>query len=294
MQILENEEFTVAVNEFGAELSSFKSKKDGTEYVWQADPAVWKRHAPILFPIVGRLKDKKYTAAGKEYGITQHGFGRDLEWTPRRVSGTCVEFTLTQNDYTKEMYPWDFTCTVRYTLDGASLKKEHITVNDSDTDMYYEVGGHDAYAICLCAGEQITDYYVEFEGTDALHPVITDENVFLSQEHGTVPLDNGRLFLTRETFKDDAMILDTLPVRRAVIGCTKNSKRVTMDFADLPYFALWSKYMPDADVPYVCLEPWSTLPDGGYLDYAIENKVGVRVLGPGQSETLAFTTTITE
>ncbi|MGI6182052.1 MAG: aldose 1-epimerase family protein [Agathobaculum sp.] len=293
MQILENNQFVVSINEFGAELSGFRSKKDGTEYVWQADPAVWKRHAPILFPIVGRLKDKKYTVSGKEYEITQHGFGRDLAWTPNRLSDTCVAFTLTQNEYTKKMYPWDFTCTIRYTLDGSSLKKEHITTNQSDTPMYYEIGGHDAYAICLCAGEQITDYYVAFEGTDALHPIITDENVLLSQEHGCIPLQDGRLPITRQTFRDDALMLDSLTVRRAVIGSVKNPRRVTMDFADFPYFALWSAYK-DFDVKYVCLEPWSTLPDGDYLDHAIENKAGVRVLQPGQSETLTFTTTISE
>ena len=78
MQVLENKRFKVTVNEMGAELTSFYSKKDGTEYIWQADPAAWKRHAPILFPIVGRLKDKTYTVSGTAYEITQHGFGRDL------------------------------------------------------------------------------------------------------------------------------------------------------------------------------------------------------------------------
>ncbi|MDO4269403.1 MAG: aldose 1-epimerase family protein [Eubacteriales bacterium] len=293
MQILENQDFRVEINEFGAELSSFRSKKDGTEYVWKGDPAAWKRHAPILFPIVGRLKDKKYTVGGKAYEITQHGFGRDLAWQASRVSDTCVEFLLTQNEYTKQMYPWDFACTVRFTLDGATLKKEHFTVNESDTDMYYEVGGHDAYSLCWLPGEAITDYYVEFEGVEVLHPILTDENVYLSKEHGDLPLENGCLPITRETFKDDAMILDELPVRRASIACRKNGKRVTMEFSDLPYFALWSPYK-DFDVPFVCLEPWSTLPDGGYLDHAIENKIGVRVLRPGQSETLSFSTTITD
>lgn len=75
MQVLENERFRVEINEFGAELTRFTSKKDGTEYVWKGDPAAWKRHAPILFPIVGRLKDKTYTVDGRPYEITQHGFG---------------------------------------------------------------------------------------------------------------------------------------------------------------------------------------------------------------------------
>ena len=293
MQVLENELFHVEIDEFGAELCSMKSKKDGTEYVWQADPAVWKRHAPVLFPIVGRLKDKKYTVGGTAYEITQHGFARDLPFEPVRVSDSVVDFVLRQNDYTKKMYPFDFTFTIRYTLSGATLKKEHITLNTGDTDLYYEVGGHDAYALCLKPNETISDYYIEFEGIDALHPILTDENVSLSRDHGEIPLQSGCLPITRETFKDDAIILDDLPVRRVTIACTKNDKRVTMDFSDLPYFALWSAYK-DFDVPYVCLEPWSTLPDGGYLDYALENKVGVRLLNPGQSETLSYTVTVKE
>ncbi len=293
MQVLENGLFHVEINELGAELTSFRSKTTGTEYVWQADPAVWKRHAPILFPIVGRLKDKTYTVDGKAYEITQHGFGRDLEWQARRVSDTCAEFVLEPNDDTKKMYPWDFVCTVRYTLDGASLKKEHITENRSGTPMYYEVGGHDAYNLCWQDGEQITDYYVAFEGTDALCRIVTDENVMLTRERVSVPLTDGRLPITRDLFANDAVMTEGLPVRRAVSGGSKNSRTVTMDFADFDYFAVWSAYKA-FDVPYVCLEPWSTLPDGGYLDHAIEHKEGVRVLQPGQSETLSFTTTIQE
>ncbi len=291
MRILENEAFHLEFNEAGAEMSSWKSKKDGTEYVWQGDPEIWPRRAPVIFPIVGRLKGKKYTVGGKEYEITQHGFGRDLDWEAKNISDSCLEFTLTQNDTTKKMYPWDFTCIIRYTLDGSSLKKEHITRNDSDTVMYYEIGGHDGYTLCWKDGEKITDYFVEFEGIEALHPIVVDENILLSRSHGHIPLENGRLKIKRGIFVPDALMLDDLPVRRASIGCTKNSKRVTMDFSDFPYFAVWSKNLP-IDVPYVCLEPWSTLPDGDYLGNELEKKVGVRALNPGESETLTVVTTI--
>lgn len=117
MQVLENERFRVEINEFGAELTRFTSKKDGTEYVWKGDPAAWKRHAPILFPIVGRLKDKTYTVDGRPYEITQHGFGRDLAWQAQKISGTCAEFTLTPSEYTKKMYPWVLSapCAIRWT-----------------------------------------------------------------------------------------------------------------------------------------------------------------------------------
>ena len=189
MIVLENEDFRVEINPFGAELTSFRSKTTGTEYVWGGDPAAWKRHAPVLFPIVGRLKDKTYTVDGASFEITQHGFGRDLEWEPKQVSGTCAEFTLTQSEYTKKMYPWDFTCTLRFTLDGGSLIKEHITRNDSGSTMYYEIGGHDAYTLCWQEGEKITDYFVDFEGTDALTRIVTDEDVMLTAERIRLPQD---------------------------------------------------------------------------------------------------------
>lgn len=293
MIILENEAFRVEINPFGAELSSFRSKKTGTEYVWGGDPAAWKRHAPVLFPIVGRLKDKTYTVGGKPFEITQHGFGRDLEWAAKQVSNTSAEFTLTQNDYTKKMYPWDFTCTLRYTLNGGTLVKEHITRNDSDSEMYYEIGGHDAYTLCWQEGERITDYFVEFEGADALTRIVTDENVMLTEKRVSVPLDGGKLHISRELFADDAVMTEGLGVRRAAIGSVKNGRRVTMDFGDFPYFAVWSPYK-EFEVPFTCLEPWSTLPDGVQLDHAIEGKQGVRRLAPGESETLTFATTVSE
>ena len=293
MIVLENEGFRAEINPFGAELTSFRSKTTGTEYVWEGDPAAWKRHAPVLFPIVGRLKDKTYTVDGASFEITQHGFGRDLEWEPKQVSGTCAEFTLTQSEYTKKMYPWDFTCTLRFTLDGGSLLKEHITRNDSGSTMYYEIGGYDAYTLCWQKDEKITDYFVEFEGTDALTRIVTDESVMLTAERSRLPLDGGRLHISRELFASDAVMTEGLTVRRASIGSTKNSRRVTMEFGDFPYFAVWSPYK-DFDVPFTCLEPWSTLPDGTHLDHAIENKQGIRRLAPGESETLAFRTTITE
>ncbi len=279
--------------EKGAETVSFRSKKDGTEYIWQADPDVWGRHAPVLFPIIGRLKDKKYTVGGKEYEIMQHGFGRDLEWMARPVSDTVIEFSLTQNEYTKNLYPWDFTCTTRYTLDGNSLTREHITKNNSGTVMYYEIGGHDGFTICWNEGESITDYAVEFEETEELHPIIVDENVFLTKDHSTVHIENGLLKIRRGMFDPDALMLDDLKVRRASIVCSKNSKRVTMDFSDFPYFAVWSKNLPQ-DVPYVCLEPWSTLPDAIYLGHEIEEKVGIRMLQPEESESFKVVTTITD
>lgn len=290
---IENEQFIVGIDSKGAELHSMKSKKTGTEYVWQADASVWARHAPILFPIVGRLKDKKYTAAGQEYTITQHGFGRDLEFTCTAQEAQSISFTLTPNEYTKPMYPFDFELTVRYTLDGNTLKKEHITTNHGDTEMYYEVGGHDAYNVALENGECMADYYVAFDGETAIHPIVNDEALMLTQNKRDIALQDGKLYLTSELFALDALILDDIKTRSVCVRSDKSAHCIRMDFEDFPYLGIWSKYT-GTDTNYVCIEPWSTLPDAAYLDHALENKIGVHCLKPEQSETLTFSTTITE
>lgn len=293
MLYLENEQFKAAIAEKGAELCSLTGKSDGTEYIWQASPNIWGRHAPLLFPIIGRLKDKEYTLDGKPYHITQHGFGRDLTFDSKQVSAVCAEFTLTQNDYTKGMYPYDFTLVVRYTLTGNRLKKEHIVHNPNDVPLYYEVGGHDAYNLCLTEGETIRDSYVQFEGLSEIHPLQLDDAILLTGGEDTLPLDEGRLWIDRETFHIDALMMKSPETRRITIGSRVHSKRVTVEFDDFDYVGVWSAYKP-FDVPYVCIEPWSTLPDGRYLGKELEKKVGVRCIAPGESETLTFTTVVTE
>ncbi|NBH79515.1 aldose 1-epimerase family protein [Clostridiaceae bacterium] len=294
MVYLENDRFRAAIDEKGAELSSLIGKSDGTEYVWQGDPNIWARHAPLLFPVIGRLKGKQYTLNGQAYSITQHGFGRDLEFSiSKQCSPSCVELTLVQNDITKRMYPYDFSLTIRYTLDGNQLKKEHIMQNPNDIPLYYEVGGHDGYNICLSEGETIQDSYVQFEGTNEMHPLRLDENILLTGESDTVLLDDGRLWIDRETFRTDAIMMESPKIRRLTICSQKHSKKITVAFDDFDYVGIWSAYKP-FDVPYVCIEPWSTLPDCSFLGQELEKKVGVRCVAPRQSETLTFTTIVSE
>ena len=292
MQVLENRAFPRGDQQMGAELTSFKSKNAGTEYVWQA--TLWRGSGTRL-----SCSDRR-AAQGQDLYRRRQGIRDHPAWLRPRsgMAGEPRERHLrVVHAHAERLHEKDVS--VGLPVHGALYagrllaQKGHITENCSDSTMYYEVGGHDAYNLCWQDGEQVTDYYVAFEGTDKLCRIVTDEAVMLTEERTDVPLDNGRLPITRELFANDAVMAEGLPVRRASIGCTKNSRRVTMDFADFDYFAVWSPYK-DFDVPFVCLEPWSTLPDGSYLDHAIEHKTGVRVLQPGQSETLSFTTTVSE
>lgn len=294
MRTIANDVLKVSIDELGAELTSIVRKDNCTEYVWKADPAIWKRHAPLLFPVIGRLKDKEYEANGKTWSITQHGFGRDLAFEAHPVSNRCVEFVLKDNEYTHSMYPYKFKLTIRYTLSGNTLKKEHIVENLSKMPMYYELGGHDAYAICLTPEEKITDSYIEFaDDIKEIHPIVYDDDIMLTKDHRTVPLDDhSRLYIQRDTFREDALVLDDVKTRKVTLGSKVSDKKVVMEFDDFRYISFWSKYVADQDVPYVCIEPWTSLPDGNYLGKALSEKEGIRCIEPGESETLSFSVSV--
>lgn len=283
---IENEYLRVEINSFGAEPSSVRDAA-GRERLWTADPAIWKRHAPMLFPIVGRLKGGGYTLGGAEYTIAQHGFARDSAFTVTEQSNTRVVMELKDSPETREQFPFSFTLRVEYRLEDDTLVKSHTVLNHTDKTMYYELGGHDGFCVALTAGERMRDSYILFAGMEEIHPIVTDENVFLTQEKTTLPLQDGKLYLTPGLFDGDALILENLPCRSLVLGSDKNSSRVTVSFDGFDYMGIWSK--PGVEEPgYVCIEPWSTLPDGVYLDRALENKTGIRTLAAGQSETLAY------
>lgn len=283
---VQNEKLRVSADTAGAQLMSVQGT-DGVERLWQGDPAIWGRRAPILFPFIGRLKNSTYTVNSRSYQICSHGFARDSEWTLDQKTANTMTFMLRSSAETMRQYPFAFTCAVTYALDGDTVVKTHTVCNRSDETMYYEIGGHDGFRTTLAAGEVMADSYVEIPGVDALHPIINDENLMLTQEKRTVPLQNGRLYLRPGLFAQDALILDDLPERRITLGSDKNGYRITVRFQDYPYVGIWSRPV-DYDTNYVCIEPWSTLPDAAYLGMELERKTGVRSLAPGETESLRY------
>lgn len=288
---IHNAVLTAEIDSHGAELCSLRSNLTGTEYIWQADPEIWARHAPLLFPIIGRLKDKQYTVGGQTYDITQHGFARDSEFVCIEQNENSIALSLVISEQAERMYPFPIALTIRYTLDGNRLKKEHITTNKGAEPLYYEIGGHDAFNVALDAGETMQDYYVDFGDRAELYPFVNDENLMLTKDKRTVPLKDGRLYLDPEVFALDAFIMDDISPRHLTIRSDKSSHTIRMDFEDFPYVALWTKYTGKA-TNYVCIEPWTTLPDCAYLDKALENKIGVRRLNAGETEIVTTLTTI--
>lgn len=289
---LKNDKLTVVISTLGAEIQSMTTPS-GTELMWQADPAIWGRHAPLLFPIIGRLKDQQYTLEGKVIKISQHGFARDTEFTVDQQSDTSVAFSITDSPETKKVYPFSFRLSITYRLKDNVLEKVHTVTNRSDCVMPYEIGGHDGYRTTLNPGESMADYAIEFPGQTEIHPFQMDEHCFLTPEKLSYPLVDGKLPMPPKVLGLDTVVLEKLPVNRVTLSNCKNPIRLTVEFADFDYLGIWTMPM-DFDTHYVCIEPWTTLPECTFVSSELSGKAGIRLLQPGQTESLSYTVTVEE
>jgi galactose mutarotase-like enzyme len=168
------------------------------------------------------------------------------------------------------------------------LEKEHILFNTSDSEMLYEIGGHEGYNVALFPGETMADYYLEFEGINSIQSHIVDAEIMITMEKKTIALNSGKLKLDMPLFAGDALILEEGGTRQVTLANTKNREKVQVYFPDFKYLGIWTK-PGERETNFVCIEPWSSLPDCTYLDDKLENKHGVRHLAGGSSETLGYT-----
>lgn len=290
MITIQNSALTVKIDSLGAQLASVRTP-DKTEYLWQGDPNIWSRRAPILFPLIGRLKDKSYLLDGKPYTISTHGFARDMEFEVIGREENRVCFQLADTPETLAVYPFSFLLTVTYSLKDNQLTKTHEVYNRSQQDMLYELGAHDGFRAPVGDGITMADYTVRLPGLDSVRLYGMDEQLMLTPKGEAIPLTQSALPLTPASFGLDTMILDSPPQAQAVLCGKAGYPRVMLSFPDFPYLGIWTQTKP-FDTGYVCIEPWSSLPDGAFMGRELGDKPGIRRLAPGQREVLSYTTTI--
>lgn len=276
---LENKYVTASIKSLGAELCSFKLKKDGTEYLWQADPGYWGRHAPVLFPIVGRLVDNEYNLDGKVYQLSQHGFARDMEFVLRESDDQHVVYQLLANETTLEKYPSKFELLIEYTLKGHELTVAYKVKNQDDKKMYFSIGAHPGFRCPLQSGECFEDYYLEFSKKETANKYKLEDG-FISDQMEIVLNNENIIPLSYYLFKDDALVFKGLQSDAVTLKSHKSNKTVMMKFAGFPYHGIWSK--PEGGAPFICIEPWYGVADkiGGKKEFT--EKEGIRVLKPGE------------
>lgn len=285
MDFLQNGILSAAINPKGAELYSLEL--DGIERIWQGDPAIWGRHAPLLFPFIGRLKDQQYELDGQMIQAPMHGFCRDRMFETVEADDLHVRYRTQDDEETRAVYPFSFTLEVEFRLEENTLIKRHTVTNRSDREMPFELGGHDAYRTTLIPGETMADYAIAFEGVDHLEPFAMDETGTLDLPKGHIPLEGPLLTKLPQDVGLDTIVLEGLPVRKATLISCKSPRKVTVEFEDFPYLGIWTA-QKGVVTNYICIEPWSTLPDGHFMGRKLTDKPGIVVLAPGEQKTLTF------
>lgn len=287
MNYLQNGILSASINPKGAELYSLEL--DGLERIWQGDPAIWGRHAPLLFPLIGRLQNQQYELDGRIIQAPMHGFCRDRMFEVVEADDCHVRYRTQDDESTRAVYPFSFTLEVEFRLEENSIVKRHTVTNRSEREMPFELGGHDAYRTTLMPGETMADYAIAFEGLDHLEPFAMDQDGILDLPKGTIPLEGPLLTKLPQDVGLDTIVLEGLPVRKASLISRKSPRKVTVEFEDFPYLGIWTA-QKGVVTNYICIEPWSTLPDGHFMGRKLTDKPGIVVLSPGERKTLSFRT----
>lgn len=292
LHILENDKLTVKIEDHGAELKSVLGKNSNFEYLWHGSPDYWKRSAIILFPVCGRLFNKKYTYNGKEYGMDIHGFAKDCDFKVAEKTADKIVFELTENEETLKQYPFKFLLRVTYTLIGATIKTSVCAFNTGNEDLPFSLGGHPGFSVPLEKGLNFADHYIEFsEKGKHFKNQFSSNGLDLGTTEDYPLADGDKLMLTHELFDDDALFF-VEKEGYATLKSDKTDRFVKVSYKDITHLGIWQTRADDT--PFVCIEPWHGVPaDEGVTDDFATKKEFIH-LKNGESYELAFDITVSE
>lgn len=278
MYSIENEKIKLSFREYGGELTSIFSKKTNTEYLWTGDPAHWNFHAPVLFPIVGKVLNGKYKLNGETYELPQHGFARKRNFKLYAKEDNRIVFELMSDEESLKVYPFHFTLQHEYILEGTTIHVNRIVRNRNDRIMYFSIGEHPAFRCPLEKGEAFSDYYLEFPEKESCEIMPVNENGQFSRQRREYLSNQNTIDLDYKVFKNDAIVFDTLKSRSISIKSKNHNKYITVDYTDFPYLAIWTKQ----DAPFVCIEPWYGHADFEDFDGEFRDKAGIEQANIGE------------
>jgi galactose mutarotase-like enzyme len=263
MHVLENEFLSVTIQNKGSELCSIFNKLNGLEYLWQAEPSVWAFHAPNLFPVVGNCLNNQIQIDGIKYPMQRHGFARHSPFVLTDSSANHAVFTLDYSEATLAVYPYKFSFQVAYNLQDTEITITYKVINKDAKTIFFSIGAHPAFNIPFSKGGAYDDYYIEFDQNELLVKNLFDESGFFTGDTEQVYLDNRRLNLSKDLFKDGALVFKEIKSKEVLIRNHQTPSFVSVSFEDFKALGVWAA--PDA--PFVCIEPWL-----GYADNAGELK----------------------
>lgn len=277
---IENSTFTMQLTSAGAEMKRLFCKPWHRELLWvpkdEKTQNIWNRTAPILFPIVGKLKNDSYSFEGKNYKLTQHGFARDMEFECLSCGTQEIEFALKSSQKTLESYPFLFELLVKYALVDKRINIAYTVKNADQKEMFFSLGAHPAFETF-----KIEDFEIHFEKKEKGFFRLNNS---LVDWHTLYPLDEETLVPTKDLFAQDALIFKDLKSRYIDLIDQKRHETLRVNFDNSPFLGLWGK----GSVPFVCIEPWFGVSDEEAHDQKLVSKRGILKLAPGQNFNYAF------
>ncbi|MDF2725560.1 MAG: aldose epimerase [Paenibacillus sp.] len=272
---LQNEVMQVEVNKRGAELHSFKLLEDKeTQYLWQGDPGCWSSRSPLLFPIIGSLKEGSYTYEGTRYALPTHGFAKSEMFELERHTADNAVFVLRSSPSTVECYPFEFELRLSYTLTGNRLNCQYTVDNTGDKEMYFSIGAHPGFALHAPSDQ----YYLLFELPETIHPHRTENRLVLDAPEHVLLQNERRWDLNADMFVRGAYVCKRIQSRKLLLCSDLRSKAVEVGWEGFSLLGIWTK--PGA--PFICIEPWTGHGDTASCSGKLREKPMITCLASGK------------
>ncbi len=279
--VIESSALSVTVADAGAETVSIFDREKGAERLWTADPAVWNRHSPLLFPFVGKVTDGKYRIGDREYAMkTQHGFARDMDFTCVGETASSVTHRLCATAETLAIYPFDFRLTVTHRLEGRRLSVAWEVENAGSDPMYFAIGGHPGFL--LPEGVRKEDCRIAFPGAGELRYKGANAAGFLLPEEKDLPLREGSAAYQPDI--PDTWVFEDGQVRQVGILLPDGTPFVMLHCEQFPMLAVWA----NPRGPFICLEPWFGRTDDEGFRGTVDRKKSIQCAAPGEKKEYGY------
>lgn len=285
MPSISNDLISIKVATKGAELQSIYHKQNGLEYMWSGDPLYWSKHSPVLFPIVGELKDKTYHYNGRQYNLSRHGFAREMEFEVTGQTEDAITLSLKANEETAEKYPFEFIFSVRYGLIENIVQVAFEVENIGTDTMLFSVGAHPAFKVPLVEGTVYEDYQLVFNEKETLGRWPISADGLIETESKPLLENENVLPLKKELFSADAIVLKDLKSKSVSITSPKTEHGLEVNFENFPFLGIWETKGGD----FVCIEPWCGIADSVNASGNLEEKEGINTLAPAEKFEVSYT-----
>jgi len=274
-----NNHLNIKVKAKGAELFSVVHQHNNLEYMWGGDPEFWGKTSPVLFPIVGALKDNTYLFNNQKYSLSRHGFARDVTFQVENHREDSMVFLLTSTASSLQHYPFPFELRIHYSITNHTLHVTYEVKNTGDDQMYFSLGAHPAFKVPLVSGSAYTDHYLEFSKTEICSRWPISNEGLINKDPEPLLQNTNKISLNKNLFDNDAIVLKNLQSRKVSLKCSTHHHGLEFSFEGFPFLGIWAAKNAD----FVCIEPWCGIADSVDHNQQLTAKEGIERISSGET-----------